>query len=625
MRGADFEKAKQYVFNRLERELSPKLFYHSIAHTRDDVLPAVERLAELEGITDPEELLLLRTSALYHDIGFIEAYSDHEDVSIRIAADTLPQFGYSEQHIERIQQVIRATEMPQNPDSHLAMLLADADLDILGREDFLLRNKDLYLELDARDIKFNLEDWYRSQLRLLQAHQYFTDAARSLRQPGKQRNIEKMEGLLVSLTNPEAVELSVSPSEEQSRSVLARVPLFQNLPAEEINFLATTLRPVEFGGGSIVLLEDDPGEYFYVIIEGNVEIIKSLGTPEERRVGVRGPGEFIGEMSLFIPNGLRTASARSVGESRLLELTRADFESLLERQSQLSLEFVQVLSTRLSDSHNKAMHDLHEKNRRLSEAYAALKVAQKELIEKERMERELQVAYEIQRSILPYSLPQVPGFEFGALIVPAKEVGGDFYDILPLSNGKIGIVLGDITDKGVPAAIFMAQTHALIHAAANQQKTPRSTLLKVNQHLLEMNQGNMFATILYGVLDCPTGKFSYARAGHELPVLRLPDGETVVAEMSAGMPLGLLEHPEIDQQTLTLKSGSTMLLYTDGVTDALTHPGQRFGREGLTQILRQASDMPAQKLCELIYSSLVVPDRPEWRVDDVTLFAVRLP
>lgn len=623
MKGPDFERARQYVFDRLERELSSNLYYHSIAHTRDDVLPAVERLAELEDIADGDDLLLLRTSALYHDIGFIETYNGHEDVSIRIAAETLPQFGYNEQHIERIQQVIRATEMPQNPDSHLARLLADADLDILGREDFLLRNNDLYLELDAREIKFTLEDWYRSQLRLLRAHRYFTHAAQSLRQSGKQRNIKKMEELLASLTALDGFGAGGSPSEEQSQGVLATVPLFQKLPADEIAFLARTLRPVEFSDASVVLLEEDPGEYFYVIIDGTIEIIKSMGRPDERRVGIRGPGEFIGEMSLFIPDGLRTASARSVGDSRLLELTRADFESLLERQSQLAFEFVQVLSTRLSDSHNKAMQDLQEKNRRLSDAYEALKTAQEGLIEKERLERELQVAYEIQRSILPDMMPQVPGFEFGALIVPAREIGGDFYDIIPLGNGKIGVVIGDITDKGVPAAIFMAQTHALIHAAAGQGKSPGNTLLTVNQHLLNMNQGSMFATILYGVLDSTSGQFSYARAGHELPIRCMPDGGIDVAEMGVGMPLGLLPNPEIDQQTLVLQPGCTMLLYTDGVTDSLVSPGRRFGMDGLTQALHLAGDMHAQELCDFIYSSLFVVERPEWKIDDITLVAVR--
>jgi serine phosphatase RsbU (regulator of sigma subunit)/predicted metal-dependent HD superfamily phosphohydrolase len=619
----DFDAARQYVFARLEQELAPTLYYHCIAHTRDEVLPAVERLAALEGLADAEALLLLRTAALYHDIGFVETTTRHEQASARLAAETLPQFGYSQQQISRIQQMIQATALPQSPETPLAQLLADADLDVLGREDFLPRNRDMYRETGAGDGPPALEAWYRSQLKFLQLHQYFTKAARSLRQPGKQRNIETLEALLAGLAGSPAAGGAGLADAQKLRAVLARVPLFQRLPPQEIEFLAGTLQSVALGDGGLLFQEEERGDSFYVVVEGSVEIVKAHNTADERLIGLRGPGEFIGEMSLFLPDGRRTASARSAGPSRLLQLTRADFDRLLQRQPYLALEFIQVLSARLSVSHNRAIQDLQAKNRRLSDAYEALQAAQAELIVKERLERELQVAAEIQRSILPGDLPRLPGYDFGALIVPAKEVGGDFYDWIPLDDGRLGIVVGDITDKGVPAAIFMAQTHALLRAAASPARSPRETLDAVNRHLLDMNRSGMFATILYGILEAATGRFAYARAGHDLPLWRRPDGTVVLPALGAGLPLGLFPGAAVDEQTILLEPGTVLLLYTDGATDALIAPAQSFGLDGLSAAVRQAAPMPAQDLCQFLYSSLTVPEKPDWKVDDITLVAVQ--
>ncbi|HWQ84848.1 MAG TPA: SpoIIE family protein phosphatase, partial [Anaerolineales bacterium] len=331
---------------------------------------------------------------------------------------------------------------------------------------------------------------------------------------------------------------------------------------------------------------------------------------------------YVGEISMLAPDGLRTASACTKEYTRLLVMTRSDFEGLLARRPTLATEFTRVLISRLNESHTNAIRDLQEKNVRLSRAYEDLKNAQDQLIKQERMERELQVAYEIQMSILPEAMPDFAGFDFGALIVPAREVGGDFFDLLPLQDGKMGIVIGDITDKGVPAAIFMAQTHALLRASASHTKSPGQTLLEINQLLLGMNTRNMFATILYGILDGQTRQFSYARAGHELPIVLKPSGEIEIGEHGVGMPVGIFEEPKIDEQTLILPPGSILLLYTDGATDALVTDERRFGMEGLLEAFRKAANLPAQEVCKTIFNSLVVEGRPELRIDDVTLVVI---
>ena len=170
--------------------------------------------------------------------------------------------------------------------------------------------------------------------------------------------------------------------------MLAKVPLFKDLPASELEHLAATLRVREVPPNTTLIHEGEVGDYIYIVIYGEVEVIKALGTPEERSVGVRGPGEFVGELSLINPGGRRTASVRTQGPVQLLEMTHTDFDILLHRQPRLALQIVSVLGQRLIGAHNASIHDLQEKNRLLKQAYDELKAAQVQLIEKERLERE---------------------------------------------------------------------------------------------------------------------------------------------------------------------------------------------------------------------------------------------
>jgi uncharacterized protein len=199
MRQPDFEAARQYALNRLQRELAPSVTYHSLAHTRDEVAPAADHFAVMEGVTG-EDLLLLRTAALYHDIGFVEQHHDHEAGSIRIAASVLPGFGYSPAQVEAIVGIIQATRLPQEPHTLLEQIMADADLDILGQADYLPRNAVLREELAAVGQVMTDAQWYGLQLQFIRDHRYFTAAARSLRDAQKQVNIAAMAALLAQCT-----------------------------------------------------------------------------------------------------------------------------------------------------------------------------------------------------------------------------------------------------------------------------------------------------------------------------------------------------------------------------------------------------------------------------------------
>ena len=188
MNSKKFEQARQYAENRLERELSPTLLYHGIGHTREEVVPAVERLASMEGIRGEARYLLL-TAAWFHDLGYVEQPVYHELISQRIAVQVLPTFGYQRNEVEIVRWAILATALPQAPRSLLEAVLADADLDILGRTEFVQRNEDLRQELAFHKKEFTDEQWYVGQLKFLEDHQYFTVSACTLRNPQKLSNI----------------------------------------------------------------------------------------------------------------------------------------------------------------------------------------------------------------------------------------------------------------------------------------------------------------------------------------------------------------------------------------------------------------------------------------------------
>ena len=183
-----FEQARRYAENRLEQELPPKLVYHGIEHTREEVVPAVERLAVMEGLRR-ESLYLLLTAAWFHDLGHVEQSIYHELISQRIAVQVLPSFGYKRNEIEVVRWAILATALPQAPRSLLEAILVDADLDVLGRPEYVQRSEDLRQELAYHQKEFTDDQWYQGQFQFLSDHQYFTPSATALRNQQKQSNI----------------------------------------------------------------------------------------------------------------------------------------------------------------------------------------------------------------------------------------------------------------------------------------------------------------------------------------------------------------------------------------------------------------------------------------------------
>ena len=195
MSSADIAGAVAYALDRLAAELPNQYTYHNLFHTQEDVLPAAERLAHESGV-NPADVALLRVAAAFHAIGYIHGPENHELRGMRIVAQILPGFGFDDGEIETIKGMILATRLPQTPHTLLEQILADADLDALGRDDFFDRNAALHQEISYPEQLGDLRSWYLGQLDFLRAHRYFTEAARQLRQAGKQRNIQAVQARL---------------------------------------------------------------------------------------------------------------------------------------------------------------------------------------------------------------------------------------------------------------------------------------------------------------------------------------------------------------------------------------------------------------------------------------------
>lgn len=401
------------------------------------------------------------------------------------------------------------------------------------------------------------------------------------------------------------------------------VPALAVLPQHELERLAGLVRRETVPANTLLLLEGQSSERLYVLLDGRVGILKALGTDGERLLGVRGPGSFIGEMSLFDREGMHTASVRAETYLDALSIPRGEMASLISRQPALAYDLVRTMSQRLDESENQTICDLLLKNRELERAYDELRAAQAQLVEKERLEAELEVARSIQRSFLPKTAPDLAGYELGMLIEPVSSVGGDLCAFFPLKGGRLGIAIGDVSGHGVGSALFMALAFSLLRGEASRGGPPEKVLRSVNRQLLDMSDSGMFVTLLYGILNGPEGEFCYARAGHPNPLMVTADGSEASIPQGVGQPLGLFEDLMLDVQSLPIPVGGRLQLYTDGATEASDAEGQQFGTVRLLRTLSEGGGLSAQGLCQTAFGAVRAFCGTTPPEDDILLVSVR--
>ena len=364
---------------------------------------------------------------------------------------------------------------------------------------------------------------------------------------------------------------------------------------------------------------------FYVIEDGRVAVSRRLEDGTEQLLNVLGPRHIFGEMAL-LDDSPRLATITTLTETRVLELTAEQFKQLLRQDPDLALHITRRILSNLRTIDQLAIHDLRTKNALLQEAYHSLKAAQAELVEKERLEREMELAAEMQRSLLPAVLPRYDDYFFAAYLAPARHVGGDLFGVQPLDDEHVALLIADVADKGMYAALLMAVTRTLFMQEAQRSLSPAEVTLAVHRGLMTVGGGedgysmDAFVTAFYGVLHRPSGCLTYVRAAQDRPLLLRPD-QTIVSLPGDGRFLGMLPDLELHEEVVTLQPGDSLLLYSDGVTDAHNEADEGYGLERLKRVFQSVAGHGTETLDRL------ARDVNAWRgnaaaFDDVTMLLV---
>jgi len=245
-----------------------------------------------------------------------------------------------------------------------------------------------------------------------------------------------------------------------------------------------------------------------------------------------------------------------------------------------------------------------------------------QLIEKQRLETQLEVARQVQLQLLPPRDPQLEGYDISAYNFPTEEVSGDYYDWVRIYDDQIGMVIADVSGKGVPAALLMAFLRASLRAATHIGYAPHISMSKVNYLLWESIERNQFVTAFYGILDATNRTLAYANAGHSPALLMKMDG-TVRFEERGGVPLGMFRDSRYYEYFETIEPGEVFVLYTDGVTEAMSPAAEEYSRERLVAAVRQCRDQPAREMIDFIHRELIAWTAGQGLGDDVTLFIVK--
>jgi phosphoserine phosphatase RsbU/P len=254
----------------------------------------------------------------------------------------------------------------------------------------------------------------------------------------------------------------------------------------------------------------------------------------------------------------------------------------------------------------------------------------KTTVDKERYRRdlerktfEIETARNIQQSFLPESTPRLEGFDMAAFSLPALEVGGDFYDFIPIAQDKWGIVIADVSGKGFPAALFMASSRTYVRANAMGKATASEAICMANNLIAQDDRSGMFVTLFYAVLDLQKKQLHYVNAGHNPPLLCKEHGGDVVLLSAQGIALGVMDEIRLQEVELSLAHNDVVVFYTDGITEAINGKEEQFGLERLIKLITQNSNLSAQELIDRIKNAVIDFTQGQVQFDDLTLVVLK--
>ncbi len=322
------------------------------------------------------------------------------------------------------------------------------------------------------------------------------------------------------------------------------------------------------------------------------------------------------QMSLIVPDAKK--------DSRYIE-------ARIETQSEM---VVPILSQNriigVFNLENDKLNAYGEEDLELLEAFASLAAISierarqhEEILEKRKLEEELSIAKRIQQSFLPGEKPQLAGFDICGINIPSEEVGGDYYDYIPIIDNQMGITIGDVSGKGIPAALIMASFRASLIAEIRNNYAIRSIMFKVNNLLFESTDPDIYVTAVYGVLDIKNKIFTFSNGGHNAPILRHAGGKMEYLTQG-GLALGMFENSKYEERPIKLNAGDIIVFYTDGVTETKNEKEEEFGTERLKQVIDNSHKLGALQIQESIQEAVKDFTSDLNQADDLTLLVIKV-
>jgi serine phosphatase RsbU (regulator of sigma subunit) len=402
------------------------------------------------------------------------------------------------------------------------------------------------------------------------------------------------------------------------------------------------LTPQRIEAGEVLVRQGDKSEFAYFVSEGSLAVFAESDYERVQLAAVEAP-RLIGELGV-LAGYPRTATIETVTPVLAYKLTAAELTEVGQRSPEFLLSVISQLGRQI-DGMNQALtlygnalsalerrefdariiDDLAHPSPQLVTFAATFKRFAGQIVDKRRQADDLASAALIQRSFLPRAeqLRFVSGvLDLSAAMRPARDVGGDFYDYFMLDDRRVAIAIGDVCGKGIPAALFMAVAITALRNAAQSEPDVASALTRVNEHLCRDNDANMFATLFYGVLDLCSGVLEYGNCGHNAPYV-LSAGKRKPLP-TTGIPVGLIPERPMKSALMVLNPGDSLVLFTDGVTEAMNPTNEEFGKERLETLLDGASTLPAVDLLKRIYAEVDEFAAGEDQADDITCLTLRL-
>ncbi len=410
-----------------------------------------------------------------------------------------------------------------------------------------------------------------------------------------------------------------------------QLPIFAGLDAPTAALVLQHLKRTTLQQGEVVFEQDSSGDDLYVVESGQVQVIRRLENGMDELLATLSTGEIFGEMAL-LEKQPRSARVVADSEVRLLSISRQTFDSLVEESPAVAIHLLERISARLRDRNEqqeillneklRLVDELAAKNTELERTLIQLQKAMETVAEHERVTRDLEMAREIQFQMLPTTFPQVPGLELFASTIPSQRVGGDFFDVTYDGVSRVCLLLGDVSGKGLPAAMQMARLMGDFRACVRQRDDPVSVVQALNESVCARNlTRTSFVTLQYGVIDIARQTLDYICAGHPPIMLCHADDQMMWLSQAANVPLGIDASFPYQPETCSIVPGDRLLLYSDGAYEAKNLQGQMFSLARLATAFTITSHTPEMAI-QSLHRTLTDFSDTETLADDTTFFCV---